>query len=218
MASIQCRCGNVHVRFATTEPVWQFECLCVDCYDKNMWSCRACGVDAPSVLETHGTGKGCDLRYWPNKMTVTGKEHLKFMRLREGARSTNMIADCCKTVLCCDNPFYKGSIFLTWPEYLPEAGVPELDPPRMRVQPQDWTEEEFAKLSPKLSLREGYRTKEADECLNEFIKICTETPVTEDMAGDSFQDLLAAAGGDIITLGLPENKNSYSLRVREGRA
>lgn len=210
MTSIQCRCGSVKLTFPTRQPVLGLECCCVDCYGKNLWSCRESGIPAPPGLEAHGKGKPLDLRYWPNRLQVVGKGKLAFNKLRAGAMSTNMVASCCKTLLCVDNPFYQQNVVLTFPEFCQPCGVDgELPRPLLRVMTQDWPEREMSKL-PKLA----WDGRENDIMSQVFDVFGTPPP---DGPGETFQQLVAGATGGIEILGLPEGRNSFTLRRRRRR-
>jgi hypothetical protein len=224
MASLSCRCGSVKLTFATTQPIWAFECCCVDCYDKNLWSCRAGGVPPPRGLEAHGEGKPLDLRYWPNRLQVThGKDKLAFNRLREGAASVNMIAACCQTLMCVDHPFYEENVVLTFPEFCPPAGLDPaaLPPPTMRVYVKDWPADQYSKLSPKAGFwrEQGQPRTEGEgaaEIRSQAARVFT-TPPAEVYCGETFQQLLQGAGGRVTSLALPEGQNSFGARAMAAR-
>ena len=74
-----------------------------------------------------------------------GKEQIAFNRLRDGALSTNMIAACCKTLLCVEHPRYEGQSVLLFPDFCPISGLEPL-PAASRVHIRDWPAEAYAKL------------------------------------------------------------------------
>ena len=78
-----------------------------------------------------------------NRMSVTGKEHLKFSKLRDDAMTTNMTAGCCDTLLCGQSTRYHGNAVCTWPcaarfsSPLKHGGDP-FDVTRLRCWIADW--------------------------------------------------------------------------------
>lgn len=216
MASLRCRCGSVKVTFPRKAPVHKWECCCVDCFEKNLWSCRAGGVAPPPGREKHGIGKPLDLCYYPSRMLVQGKERLAFNVLRDGAASTNMVAKCCQTLLCVDHPFYSGNVVLTFPEFLPIEQEP-LPQTRMRVHIKDWPADAYSELPPLPGMyRQGGVTKftcdEAKEIRSGVERLFRIPP--PDGPGETFRELVAAhldAGGAIVDLGLPEGSSSFRL-------
>ena len=216
VASVQCRCGDVQVTFSSDKPVHSWECCCVDCFDKNLWSCHAGGVPPPPGREKHGIGRPLVLCYYPSRMVVQGKEKIRFNVLREGSTSTNMVTSCCSTLLCVDHPFYQGNVVLTCPEFLPVTGVDEpLPPTPMRVHIKDWPKDEYAKLPPLPGMyREGGTVKmtcpEAEDIRSTAARLFGVPP--PDTPGETFHELLAthlSAGGVVTNLGLKEGANSY---------
>ena len=62
-----------------------------------------------------------------------GREKIAFNRLRDDACSTNMIASCCKALLCVEHPGYVGQSVLLFPDFCSILGVPPLLPPACRI-------------------------------------------------------------------------------------
>merc|ERR1719384_136989 len=127
-------------------------------------------------------------------MHIIGKDKLVFNRLREGAASTNMVADCCKTLLCVDHPSYEEHVVLTFPEFCQIVGVAELAPPTMRMQIQDWPRRDYAKLPNLLDEPSVTRSK----ALNAFRNV-------PGGHGETFQEIMADSGS-VEILGLPEGR------------
>lgn len=222
MASIKCRCGAVSVAFACEKPIHQLECCCVDCYSKNVWAYKKASAPLPSgVTGVHGEGKPLDLRYWPNKLAVTGKEKLAFNRLRDDAASISMVTTCCSTLLCVDHPFYQTNAVLTFPEFCPYIGAGELPEISTRAFIKDWPAEKYAELPPKPGFYltadgpafepPGPETEAA--CAPTFTAFANPH-ISADAPGETFQELLAAAGGSVESLGLPEGANSNQLKAK----
>ena len=218
-ASIRCRCGVVGLKFPTAQPVHSYECCCVDCFDKNVWSCRAGGVPLPQGRGPHGTGTPLDLRYFPNRLVVTsGQEKLAFNRLREGSASTNMICRECKSLLCVDHPRYDTNVVLMFPEYCPLIGADPLPRPMMRVHVKDWPRDEMVSLEPLPGTwyEDGQRRVTIPWRCSSLVKYVLGsqqaarafgTPPAPEMPGVSFQSLRDEAGA-VDVLGLPEGTNS----------
>ena len=86
-----------------------------------------------------------------NRMHVTGKEHLKFSKLRDDAMTTNMTAACCDTLLCGQSTRYHGNAVCTWPcaarfsSPLKHGGDP-FDVTRLRCWIADWPKAKYEKL------------------------------------------------------------------------
>lgn len=220
VASLRCRCGQVSISFAVDKPVHAWECCCVDCYAKNVWSCKAGNVPVPPALGEHGAGKPLDIRYYPSKMVVSNKQRIAFNRLRDGATSTNMVTTCCKTILCVDHPAYQGNIVLMFPEFCPLIGAGELPDTPARVFIKDWPEAEYAKLPAKPGLwieADGTFRYDGDgeEHLEKFMKLVS-TPHSDAHAGETFAELLAQAGGTVENLGLP-SLDGYGVRVEKAK-
>ena len=215
MATLSCRCGIVSIKLTDTKPKHSFECCCVDCYDKNVWSCEAGGVACPVGFGTHGVGSPLHLVYYDNKLDVQkGKDRISFNRLRAGAASTNMVASCCKTLLCVDNPAYAAKCVLIFPEFRPLEGAPPLESPAQRAHTKDWPAEAFAKLPPKAEFWfEGGEMKGDVPMVMEAIgKMHAEM---REGAGETFQQLMETAGGEekVDHLGLPEGDNSAAKKA-----
>ena len=220
VTSVACSCGKVRVIFvpatdyeneaATSK--WRNECCCVDCYQKVTWSN---GFDSPAVLKRE---QPVEILYFMNRMRVTGKEHLQFSKLRDGAMTTNMTAACCDTLLCGQSTRYHGNAVCTWPcaarfsSPWKHGGDPS-DVIRLRCWIADWPKAKYEKLPPVpgwFMVRDkvhyhGYEAKELYEHYR-FLLLCGPD---EKMPGESFQDLLAAAGGKVEILGLPEGAGSF---------
>lgn len=223
MASINCRCGDVSVAFTCQQPIHEIECCCVDCYDKNVWAYKAGGAALPSgVTGIHGQGKPLDLRYWPNKLAVTGKEKLAFNKVRDDAASINMVTTCCSSLLCVEHPFYLGNAVLTFPEFCPYIGAGELPEIKTRVFTKDWPAGKYADLPPKPGFYIGPEGilydppgRETEAACAPFMAGFSQSHVAADTPGETFQALLAAAGGTVESLNLPEGANSNKLKANK---
>ena len=151
------------------------------------------------------------LVYWDSKMVVeAGRELIGFMRLREGASSTNMICTRCDSVMVVDHPFYEGNSVLTFPEFITveQADIPK---PTIRFYVKDWPDAEVAKLEP---LPGVY--KEADGGLAGDVQSPALAAIMAAKAaepapgpGETFNQLLAACGGECESLDLPRGARSH---------
>ena len=216
MASVRCRCGSVGLKFTTKQPVHLWQCCCVDCYDKNLWSCQQTGTQPPPGLEKHGKGQPPDLAYFANRLEVMhGRNMLAFNKLRPGANSTNMIAACCSTLLCVDHPAYQQNLVLTFPNFVPLNVVGEMPKAQIRLYIKDWPADAYAKLPP----MQGCWREQGERL---FSPPCSELPASvrnfeaavaippPSGPGETFQELLAATGGVVMTLGRSEGLHSWN--------
>ena len=153
-----------------------------------------------------------------NRMHVTGKEHLKFSKLRDDAMTINMTAKCCDTLLCGQSTRYHGNAVCTWPcaarfsSPLKHGGDPN-DATRLRCWIADWPAAKYKKLPPAdgwFMVRDKvmYHGYEAKEKYDHF-RLSLHFGPDEKMPGESFEELLAAAGGKVESLGLPEGAGSF---------
>lgn len=77
---------------------------------------------------------------YPNNLVVTGKDKLKFVRLREGADSLMMVAGCCSTHMLVDHPAYQGNMVSFYPDFVQVSDCEDV-PPVLRSWIKDWPEE-----------------------------------------------------------------------------
>ena len=217
--SVACSCGKVRVIFVTATGYdgaatsqWRNECCCVDCHQKVTWSR---GFHVPAVLKRE---QPVEILYFLNRMIVTGKEHLAFNKLRDGAMTINMTAKCCDTLLCGQSTRYHGNAVCTWPcaarfsSPLKHGGDPN-DATRLRCWIADWPKAKYERLPPAdgwFMVRNEvmFHGAEAKEKYDHFRLSLLFGP-DEKMPGESFEELLAAAGGKVESLGLPEGAGSF---------
>ncbi|CAE7248682.1 unnamed protein product [Symbiodinium sp. KB8] len=178
-----------------------------------MWSCEAGGVEYPPGYGVHGIGLPMHLVYFDNKLDVQkGRERIAFNRLRDDARSTNMIASCCKALLCVEHPGYVGQSVLLFPDFITILGAPPLLPPACRIFIKDWPADAYAKLPPKPGIwwEDGkmYGHSEEDKALAGKSVEGMLQAMPPSAIGETFQQLLEAVGGKVDVLGLPEGPNS----------
>jgi len=222
VTSVACSCGKVRVVFApatgygeaaTTK--WRNECCCTDCYQKVT---RSKGFNSPAVKKRE---QPVEILYFINRMKVTGKEHLKFSKLRDDAMTTNMTAACCDTLLCGQSTRYHGNAVCTWPcaarfsSPLKHGGDP-FDVTRLRCWIADWPKAKYEKLWSADKVPGWFMVRDkvhyhgagAQE-LYEHFRHCLLFGPAEEWPGESFEELLAAAGGKVESLGLPEGADSF---------
>ena len=216
-----CRCGNIRIAF--DDILTSVECGCVDCYDKNLWSCRSGGVAPPAGLERHGQGRCVRVCYIPNNLVFNSAEPpVAFNRLREGSRSTNMVATCCSTILCVDHVSYKCGRLLIFPDFITFVrGRGRVPAPTARIFAMDWDREELAKLDNTIpscykdpatgtwKLVGGRDIGGPGTGIKSKVDALTLSP-----DGVSFQALIADAGYNVANLDIPVNAAAYSLRTR----
>ena len=156
-----------------------------------------------------------------NRMSVTGKEHLKFSKLRDDAMTTNMTASCCDTLLCGQSTRYHGNAVCTWPcaarfsSPLKHGGDP-FDVTRLRCWIADWPKAKYEKLWSRDKVPGWFMVRDkvhyhgagAQELYDQFRLRLLFGPADE-WPGESFEDLLAAAGGKVESLCLPEGAGSF---------
>lgn len=108
------------------------------------------------------------------------------------------------------------TVMAVFPDFRPltNADLPECT---LRAHIKDISEEEYAKLDPKpafwLGGPEGIEFS-GDDAKEIFTHVCTTfaAPPTEEVPGQTFNELLAEAGGNVEILGLPEGENSASKK------
>ena len=220
--SVACSCGKVRVIFVTATGYdgaatsqWRNECCCVDCHQKVTWSR---GFHVPAVLKRE---QPVEILYFLNRMIVTGKEHLAFNKLRDGAMTINMIAKCCDTLLCGQSTRYHGNAVCTWPcaarfsSPLKHGGDP-FDVTRLRCWIADWPKAKYEKLWSADKVPGWFMVRDkvhyhgaAAQELYDHFRHCLLFGPADGWPGESFQDLLAAAGGKVESLGLPEGAGSF---------
>eukprot|EP00037_Helgoeca_nana_P026303 m.296100 g.296100 ORF g.296100 m.296100 type:complete len:255 (+) comp27188_c0_seq5:2340-3104(+) len=221
MAWIQCRCKAVKVTFSVSKPSHSLECCCVDCYQKYTWSCEAGGVDIPPSVLFEQKKKALSLAYFPSRMVVEGKDKLKFNKLRENGQSTNCVASCCNTLLFIDYPSYRDAVVMLSPDFCPVYDC-RFEPPLYRCWIKDWPAEDVAKLEPRIPgffLKKGPDGQTVTDGVGDYdgprgevrrrVAALVENTKSGMSEGETFSDLLAAAGGEIAVLGLPELERSF---------
>ena len=123
-----------------------------------------------------------------------------------------MIASCCKTLLCGEHVSYNSKTVLLFPDFCPILGVPPLPPPECRVFIKDWPADAYTKLPPKPGIwyEDGRMVSESEEDTALVFRSAAgiHRAVPADAKGETFQQLLEAAGGKVEILGLPEGANS----------
>jgi hypothetical protein len=97
-----CQCGNVRFR-AAGKPILGAVCYCDDCQAAAHRLEALPG--APPIL-TQGGGTPYILYRKDRFACLSGGEHLKDVRLRDGAPSRRIVATCCNTAMALD--FEKG--------------------------------------------------------------------------------------------------------------
>ncbi len=156
-----------------------------------------------------------------NRMHVTGKEHLKFSKLRHDAMTINMMAACCDTLLCGQSTRYHGNAVCTWPcaarfsSPLKHGGDP-FDVTRLRCWIADWPKAKYERLWSADKVPGWFMVRDkvhyhgvgAQELYDEFRLRLLFGPADE-WPGESFEELLAAAGGKVECLNLPEGAGSF---------
>ena len=156
-----------------------------------------------------------------NRMHVTGKEHLAFNKLRDGAMTTNMTAKCCDTLLCGQSTRYHGNAVCTWPDAARfnsplKHGGDHFDVTRLRCWIADWPKAKYEKLWSADKVPGWFMVRDkvhyhgvgAQELYDQFRLRLLFGPADE-WPGESFEELLAAAGGKVESLGLPEGADSF---------
>ena len=222
MATMKCACAKVEITFASRTSAHQWECLCVDCYDKNIHAFKMTGEALPEEISmTHGEGIGLNLQYFSSQMRVNGKEFIGFTRLREGSNSTNMIAECCGALMCVDHPAYNGKLVLVFPQFrsIENAVLPQ---PKVRIFIADYPKDKYDALDPLPAWTrhtDGTFTEvprgneDALNAMKTFRNRVDESlPESEMGFGESFAELLAEKGGTVRVLGIDENSNSATFK------
>ena len=105
--TVSCLCGKCVISFKDRTPIARAHCCCVDCYQKMDWAKSQGWIgDLP---------KGPSENFYiQNSITnIKGRELLKPYYLRKPADPTAggsvfTVADCCKSVMTIDHPFYFG--------------------------------------------------------------------------------------------------------------
>ena len=213
---------------------WRNECCCVDCYQKVT---RSKGFHVPAVEKREQPVEILSLtaylmytfvrevviyrRYFMNRMHVTGKEHLAFNKLRDGAMTTNMTAKCCDTLLCGQSTRYHGNAVCTWPDAARfnsplKHGGDHFDVTRLRCWIADWPKAKYEKLWSADKVPGWFMVRDkvhyhgaAAQELYDHFRHCLLFGPADEWPGESFEELLAAAGGKVEILGLPEGAGSF---------
>jgi len=206
-AFIRCKCGHVTVEFTAKKAKVALECCCVDCFAKNEYYAGLGGPQLPPRFANRELP--LVLNYWDNCLKVTGKDKLAFTKIREGCASTNAIASCCNTVMFIDHPAYAGNGVMTFNTIVPAQNAEECKA-RLRVYTADYPADRLAKL-PELpnawkDPATGAFTGTGD-WPTEFGAWAETMKGMSSSDGESFSDLMAAAGGFTV-LGLPEGDES----------
>ena len=143
---------------------------------------------------------------------VTGKEHLKFSKLRDDAMTINMTAKCCDTLLCGQSTRYHGNAVCTWPcaarfsSPLKHGGDP-FDVTRLRCWIADWPKAKYEKLWSADKVPGWFMVRDkvhyhgagAKELYDHF-RLCLLFGPADEWPGESF-GTSSAAGGKVESLG-----------------
>jgi len=205
------------VTWPSIKPAYSLECFCVDCYQKNEHFAKVSGAPIPDDFTKHAKMPML-LSYWPAKMLISGKENLTFNKLRGDSSSINCCTKCCDTLLFVDNPFYDGKVVLTMPQFRPIESDAEFDLPGGRVFIKDWPAQDYevyvrssGTVLPTMYIdRQRGATVPTFEGDWAFSKAGKDTAgmLIDSVEGETFAALLAAGGGEINVLDLPELGNS----------
>ena len=104
MASISCHCGVCSLEVFDKQPTLSLLCGCEDCRQALEWGATN-GAPRPSLLPS--------LFYLRSDIRkVKGREKMKAVQLREGARSTRVYCQDCYSVLGVDHPAYSNNVFM----------------------------------------------------------------------------------------------------------
>lgn len=88
--------------------------------------------------------------YMDNRFVVErGQECLGCNKLRDGAATTNCVANCCHTLLLAEHPVYQGNSVLMFPQVAMWKGLGGKDP-QIYFWVKDWKEADYLALEPKL--------------------------------------------------------------------
>jgi hypothetical protein len=98
----------------------------VDCLQKALWATSQGG---PALAEDIvKRDRPMDLIYLGAPFQVLqGDEHLTFMKLRDGAHSTNLVAGCCHTTMAVDHPCLEDKAVLVFTDIARLVAAPNAD-------------------------------------------------------------------------------------------
>jgi hypothetical protein len=152
-STLLCSCGQVRIHLALAA-VHRNQCCCVDCRKGIRWCVEQGGP--PVRSDTALEDPPADLLYFPNALSVVrGEEHLKCFVLKSGFPTKRLVASCCWTALCGDNPNYKRCVLVTYPGHAtiePDSSADEgtraIRSYDARIRQDDMSDGEVAQLPP----------------------------------------------------------------------
>ena len=109
-ASAACLCGKVSIGFVHRMPLVHLECACQDCRQAREYEATLSGPPSSSPLS--------QLFYFSNDVILSDtlasnpSGFLESTQLRDGGRSTRLVARCCRSTLAVDHPAYGGNIVM----------------------------------------------------------------------------------------------------------
>lgn len=135
-ATVRCVCGKVSLTFTSLEPLVRLECGCRDCRQAREFEATRGGPKSHSPLST--------LAYFPNDITLDQSiedvsEIIEVVTLREGGRSSRLVARCCRSTIAVDHPGYGGKLVM-----VPEEScilIAAKISPLARIYMGDWDHE-----------------------------------------------------------------------------
>lgn len=140
-ATVHCRCGAASVE--TAAPIrLSLWCACCDCRQKVTWSLAN---DRSPSTESSVIPPVQRAVYFENAIART-EGNLQPTLLRDGGRSTFLVATCCSSVLAISHPAYAGKVFMVIEAAARiEGSVPE---PLARIYLKDHSVEDRGPLPP----------------------------------------------------------------------
>jgi hypothetical protein len=177
----------------------------VDCRQKLQWAESEGGPAVPKAVIQHE--RPLDIVYFGNSFAVeTGAENLAFFKLRDGCRSTNMVASCCHTTMMVDNPGYQEQAVLAFVDIL--AGL-ETEPIDFSLYGfcDDFPQDKRKKLrtdKPQLGSPSKGSADWGDASWAARVVGAVSLPDVTNLKLTNFQEVLREKNGNITYLGLEE--------------
>jgi len=162
----KCPCDKVVLKIGDASIRMKLECGCCDCRQALNWAQLQGG---PKLRDDRPP----EVVYFGNDILVeSGKDKLKWFKLREDGAAIRLVAKCCFTILAIHHPLYLDKIFGTYADVVEYGGdIPKDTKTVCRFQMTEYPKDMVKNLAPFSNGGKEIDVKAAEEnmeLLNEF--------------------------------------------------
>ena len=190
IGTIKCKCPDKKVVLKIGDPSirMKLECGCCDCRQALKWAEQKGG---PKLRDDRPP----QVVYFGNDISVlSGKENLKWTKLREDGAATRWVAQCCFATMVLHIPLYLDKIFATYADVVEYDGniAANDEKPACRFQMTEYPKNLIGKLTPFSNGGKEIDVKAAEEnldLLNEYGRFGSPAGMWEAFQNGTFFDM-----------------------------